>query len=137
VKAALGADGVTITWNGLTPTSRTDIIQYEITRAVVGSDYAHSYTHAQLPFVGGQATYSWTDTEVHDTPFSYWVIAQNSTGWSAPSNPASITGAASLVYSNGQAVEALRPRSHWPRSRQAKASPCLPIARQTTLATEW
>lgn len=109
VTASLGTDGVTITFNGLTPTSRADIIQYEITRAVVGSDYAHSYTHAQLPFVSGQASYSWTDTEVHDASFVWWVVAQNSTGWSAPSAPASITGAASLIYSNGQAVEALRP----------------------------
>ena len=98
-----------LVWNGLTPTDRTDVIGYEVTRGLRGSAYAHSYVVATIPFVSGQSSYSWDDAEVHNGSYVYWVVANNSTGWSAPSSPAGITGASSSVYSNGETVESMMP----------------------------
>jgi hypothetical protein len=48
VKATLSSGDVQITWNSLTPTSRTDILNYEVTRVVHGGGYAQSKVQTGL-----------------------------------------------------------------------------------------
>ena len=99
-----------LTWNALAPTNRTDILNYEVTRGRLGTPYAHSYVVATITPTAGQTTYTWDDAEVHNGEYVYCrVVANNSTGWSAPSSPAGIAGASSSVYSNGETVESMMP----------------------------
>jgi hypothetical protein len=105
VSASLVNNDVQISWNALLPATRTDIIAYEVTRAAHGAGYNASYTHGTIN-PNGSSSYSWTDTTAHDGSYDYWVIAQNSTGWSAPSEVATLYNAA---YLGGTAAAAITP----------------------------
>lgn len=110
VSAALVNGDVQITWSGLTPLSRTDITAYNVYRALHGAGYATSHLQVSVPPSPPQTTYSWSDPEGHDGSWDYWVVAENSTGYSTPSAPVYLQNAAAVLYSSGGAtVDSLMP----------------------------
>lgn len=109
VVASLNNGNVEITWNGEVPLSRTDILNYQVYRASHGAGYVNSHLQTTITPAPPQATYSWTDPEAHDGSWDYWVIAENSTGYSPSSDVATLFSAGSTLYSNGMTVDSLKP----------------------------
>jgi hypothetical protein len=109
VTASLVGGDVQIGWNGLVPLTRTDIINYQVYRALHGAGYLNSHLQTTVTPVVGQASYSWTDVEAHDGSWDYWVICQNSTGYSPASIVVTLQSATSVLYVSGATLESLQP----------------------------
>lgn len=103
VVASLVSGNVNIVFNALTPLTRTDIVSYQIFRALHGAGYTTSHLVDTITPTGA-STYSWVDTTVHDGSCDYWVLAENPNGYSIPSQ-ASETGI--NVAANTNAVGSL------------------------------
>lgn len=108
VSAKLVSNNVQISWNGLIPLTRSDLISYQVYRATHGAGYTLSHLQ-QTVTPNGSATYSWTDVQAHDGSFDYWVVAQNNAGWGPASDVAFIASAGSLLYSNNKTAQDLMP----------------------------
>lgn len=108
VTASLVSGNVQVNWNSLTPTTRTDVTGYEVTRVVHGGGYSQSKTQITIPWTGA-STYSWVDSGSHDGAYDYYIVAVNPTGYSQPSDAANLTGASSMLYASGATVESLEP----------------------------
>jgi hypothetical protein len=108
VTATLVGGNVQISWPGLLPLTRTDIIDYEVYRTISGGGYLNSHLHATRTCTGA-SSYSWTDPEGHDGTWEYYVVAKGQGGYSAPSGVVKIHSATAMIYSDGQVVSALQP----------------------------
>jgi hypothetical protein len=110
VTAALVSGDVQLTWNALTPLSRTDITGYSVYRALHGAGYASAHLQTTITPDPPAPSYSWSDPEAHDGSWDYWVIAENSAGYSPQSTPpAFLQGATSVLYTAGGTVDSLKP----------------------------
>jgi hypothetical protein len=108
VKASLVSNNVVISWNGLVPLTRSDLLGYEVYRSNHGAGYTLSHKQATITPTGA-SSYSWTDTQAHDGSFDYWVIAHSNAGYSPASSVATIYSGGSVLYSTGVTAEDLRP----------------------------
>ena len=108
VTAKLVSNNVQISWNGLTPLSRSDLVSYQVYRSPHGGGYTLAHLQTTITPIGA-ATYTWTDVATHDGSFDYWVTAQNHTGYGPASDVATLFNGGSLLYSNGKTAEDLRP----------------------------
>jgi hypothetical protein len=108
VTASLVSGNVQISWNALVPLTRTDILNYQVYRALHGAGYLNSHLEATITPTGA-STYSWTDTQAHDGSWDYWVICQNTTGYSPASITVALQSATSMLYVSGATLESLKP----------------------------
>ena len=109
VKAELVSGNVQITWSGEVPLARTDILSYQVYRALHGAGFINSHLQVTITPAPPQGTYSWSDPEAHDGTWDYWVIAENSAGYSPASEVANLASASSVLYATGDTIESLRP----------------------------